>query len=141
MLRQTHFGRNLPRQGCRFSTKQTRTLCGYLFLQATQKKVPQQKQEPPHLRKANLLVPPFQLPKQARRMAPGVSLPPFVRILAIPSKRNPSLRGGRSFVHKRRQKDPLRGTEPEATTCSRWPGKSARRHLFGTGSGGTGASC
>ena len=36
----------------------------------------------------------------------GIFLPPFVRKLATPSKRNPSLRGGRSCFHKRRQKDP-----------------------------------
>ena len=36
----------------------------------------------------------------------GVFLPPFVRKWPTPSKRNPSLRGGRSIVHKRWQTDP-----------------------------------
>ena len=35
-----------------------------------------------------------------------VLLPPFLRKLATPSKRNPSLQGGRSFFHQRWQKDP-----------------------------------
>ena len=39
-------------------------------------------------------------------LATGVFLPPVVRILATPSKRNPSLQGGRSFFHQRMQKDP-----------------------------------
>ena len=45
----------------------------------------------------------FNYPVWSRR---GVFSPPFVRKLATPSKRNPSLRGGRSFFHKRWQKDP-----------------------------------
>ena len=49
----------------------------------------------------------------------GVFLPPFVRKLATPSKRNPSLRGGRSLLHKRLQKDPFDTSKVGGNRC-RW---------------------
>ena len=49
----------------------------------------------------------FPAQKANNHQSRGVFLPAFVREVATPSKRNPSLRGGRSMVHKRWQQDPL----------------------------------
>ena len=57
----------------------------------------------------------------------GVFLPPFVRILATPSKRNPSLRGGPSFVPESWQKTtPLNSVSPRLKQT---------RQAFGTSDG------